>query len=135
MSNNSQNKENNNNFDFKIIFDKYIIGEKIGKGSFGTVFTAINKGTNEKVAIKKLKQKHLKHYTTKEIIQRSIKFSLKNWRYNIYTQVQRIIDETCSMILPVYQFVEMIFAILVCEIVIFIIRKINNPKIQMIFGV
>ena len=52
MSNNSQNKENNNNFDFKIIFDKYIIGEKIGKGSFGTVFTAINKGTNEKVAIK-----------------------------------------------------------------------------------
>lgn len=40
-----------------------------------------------------------------------------------------------NMILPVYQFVEMIFAILVCEIVIFIIRKINNPKLQMIFGV
>ena len=61
-----------------------------------------NKKLEESEEIKKLKQKHLKHYTTKEIIQRSIKFSLKNWRYNIYTQVQRIIDETCSMILPVY---------------------------------
>jgi hypothetical protein len=61
-----------------------------------------NKKLEESEEIKKLKQKHLKHYTTKEIVQRSIKFSLKNWRYNIYTQVQRIIDETCSMILPVY---------------------------------
>ena len=61
-----------------------------------------NKKLEESEEIKKLKQKHLKHYTTKEIVQRSIKFSLKNWRYNIYTQVQRIIDETCGMILPVY---------------------------------
>ena len=37
--------------------NKYEIIKDIGVGTFGTVYEAINKITNEKVAIKKLKQK------------------------------------------------------------------------------
>ena len=48
---NKDNKDNNN-FDYEIIFNKYLIENKIGKGSFGTVYTAINQETNERVAVK-----------------------------------------------------------------------------------
>ena len=37
--------------------NKYEIIKDIGVGTFGTVYEAINKITNEKVAIKKLKEK------------------------------------------------------------------------------
>ena len=37
--------------------DKYEIFEIIGDGTYGTVYKGLNKITNEKVAIKKLKDK------------------------------------------------------------------------------
>ena len=37
--------------------NKYEIIKDIGGGTFGTVYVGINKETNEKVAIKKLKKK------------------------------------------------------------------------------
>jgi protein kinase len=37
--------------------DRYQILETVGDGTFGTVFKAINKDTNEIVAIKKMKKK------------------------------------------------------------------------------
>jgi casein kinase 1 len=51
MSNNQNNKDNEN-FPYEIVFDKYKIEKKIGKGSFGTVFMATNKENHEHVAIK-----------------------------------------------------------------------------------
>ena len=52
MSNSKNNNENENNFPYKIVFDKFKIEKKIGKGSFGTVFMAINIQNQEEVAIK-----------------------------------------------------------------------------------
>ena len=39
-------------FNLQIVFNKYSIIRQLGKGTFGTVFAAINTKTNEKVAIK-----------------------------------------------------------------------------------
>ena len=36
----------------KVIFSKYLIRKKIGKGSFGTVYQGINTSTNDKIAVK-----------------------------------------------------------------------------------
>ena len=36
----------------KLIFSKYLIRKKIGKGSFGTVYQGVNTSTNEKIALK-----------------------------------------------------------------------------------
>ena len=36
----------------KLIFSKYLIRKKIGKGSFGTVYQGVNTTTNEKIALK-----------------------------------------------------------------------------------
>ena len=36
----------------KVIFSKYLIRKKIGKGSFGTVYQGINTQTNDKIAVK-----------------------------------------------------------------------------------
>ena len=36
----------------KLIFTKYLIRKKVGKGSFGTVYQGINTATNEKIALK-----------------------------------------------------------------------------------
>ena len=41
-----------NNFPYEIVFNKYKIQKKLGKGSFGTVYMAENKENGEKVAIK-----------------------------------------------------------------------------------
>jgi protein kinase len=39
--------------------DKYTIQELLGDGAYGSVYKAVNKQTNELVAIKKMKQKYL----------------------------------------------------------------------------
>ena len=52
MSNSKNNNESENNFPYEIVFDKFKIEKKIGKGSFGTVFMAINIQNQEEVAIK-----------------------------------------------------------------------------------
>ena len=36
----------------KLIFSKYLIRKKVGKGSFGTVYQGVNTSTNEKIALK-----------------------------------------------------------------------------------
>jgi serine/threonine protein kinase len=36
----------------KLIFGKYLIRKKVGKGSFGTVYQGVNTATNEKIALK-----------------------------------------------------------------------------------
>ena len=36
----------------KLIFSKYLIRKKVGKGSFGTVYQGVNVSTNEKIALK-----------------------------------------------------------------------------------
>ena len=36
----------------KMIFGKYVIRKKIGKGTFCTVYQGVNKETNEKIALK-----------------------------------------------------------------------------------
>ena len=36
----------------KLIFSKYLIRKKVGKGSFGTVYQGVNTKTNEKIALK-----------------------------------------------------------------------------------
>ena len=36
----------------KLIFGKYLIRKKVGKGSFGTVYQGVNTSTNEKIALK-----------------------------------------------------------------------------------
>ena len=36
----------------KLIFTKYLIRKKVGKGSFGTVYQGVNVSTNEKIALK-----------------------------------------------------------------------------------
>lgn len=41
------------------IFDKYKPLEKIGKGSFGTVFSGINLSTQEKLAIKFVRKSYI----------------------------------------------------------------------------
>ena len=41
-----------NFFPYEIVFNKYKIQKKLGKGSFGTVYMAENKENGEKVAIK-----------------------------------------------------------------------------------
>ena len=52
MSNSKNNNESENNFPYEIVFDKFKKKKKIGKGSFGTVFMAINIQNQEEVAIK-----------------------------------------------------------------------------------
>ena len=41
----------------KLIFSKYLIRKKIGKGSFGIVYQGVNTSTNEKIALKVEKRK------------------------------------------------------------------------------
>ena len=51
---------------------------------------------------KKLKEKYLKHYTKKEIIIKSLKFAFGNWRFNVYNQINSLIDQGFSIYMPIY---------------------------------
>ncbi len=51
---------------------------------------------------KKLKEKYLKHYSNKEIVLKSLKFALGNWRYNLYNQINSLIDQGFSLYMPIY---------------------------------
>ena len=49
---NKENDTKNNTFPYQTLFDKYKVSSKIGKGSFGTVFSGVNITSQEPVAIK-----------------------------------------------------------------------------------
>ena len=51
---------------------------------------------------KKLKEKYLKHYTKKEIIIKSLKFAFGNWRFDVYNQINSLIDQGFSIYMPIY---------------------------------
>ena len=52
----------------KLLFKKYYILSKIDEGSFGSIYLAKNKNTNEKVAIKLENKKTLKPLLEREDI-------------------------------------------------------------------
>ena len=50
----------------------------------------------------KLKEKYLKKFTNFEVIKKSMKISLKNWKYNVYTQTNSIANQFFSVAQPKY---------------------------------
>lgn len=49
-----------------------------------------------------LKAKFIKSYSKAEIIKKSVAFSLKNWKFNVYNQVNNLINQFFSIYLPIY---------------------------------
>jgi len=75
---NSKNNENNN----KSVCE-FVLGEKLGEGTFGVVRLAINKQTGEKVAIKILEKSKLTNYNDKNRLDREINILNKIHHPNI----------------------------------------------------
>jgi len=75
---NSNNNENNN----KSVCE-FVLGEKLGEGTFGVVRLAINKQTGEKVAIKILEKSKLTNYNDKNRLDREINILNKIHHPNI----------------------------------------------------
>ena len=50
----------------------------------------------------KLKSRYLRHYTRCELITKSIRFSLQNWKMNVYNQLNNFLSQFFSMYGPVY---------------------------------
>ena len=50
----------------------------------------------------KLKSRHLRQYTRLELISKSIRFSLQNWKMNVYNQLNSFLSQFFSMYGPVY---------------------------------
>ena len=49
-----------------------------------------------------LKEKYLKSYTKPELIKKSVLFSLRNWKYNVYNQINGFVGQFFSIYLPLY---------------------------------
>ena len=49
-----------------------------------------------------LKAKFIKSYSKTEIVKKSILFSLRNWKFNVYNQVNTLINQFFSIYLPIY---------------------------------
>lgn len=79
---NSMNNENNSKIPSKSICE-FVLGEKLGEGTFGIVRLAINKQTGEKVAIKILEKSKLTNYNDKNRLEREINILNKIHHPNI----------------------------------------------------
>ena len=91
------NKQNENNI-------KKINSEKSNKIKKNPIKKNLSKNSNKlNENMDKLKNKYLKNYKTHEIILRSIKFSSKNWKFNLFQEFQYIFNEIFSLSLPIYK--------------------------------
>lgn len=57
MENHSHHHNQQDSFSGKIFFNKYKVQTKLGEGSFGKIYSAINIQTNERYALKMVKNK------------------------------------------------------------------------------
>ena len=57
MENHSHHHNQQDSFSGKIFFNKYKVQSKLGEGSFGKIYSAINIQTNERYALKMVKNK------------------------------------------------------------------------------
>ena len=55
MENNHNHHNNNDSITKRTFFNKYKAIKKLGEGSFGKIYSAININTNEKFALKMVK--------------------------------------------------------------------------------
>ncbi|MFS7895605.1 putative protein-serine/threonine kinase CMGC-RCK family [Helianthus anomalus] len=78
--------------------DNYLIIEKLGSGTFGVVYKAFNKQTDEIVAIKKLLHKYEESSSVKIIINREVKSLVFNKHENI-VKLKEIINEKNTIFL------------------------------------
>ena len=91
------NKQNENNI-------RKINSEKSNKIKKNPIKKNLSKNSNKlNENMDKLKNKYLKNYKTHEIILRSIKFSSKNWKFNLFQEFQYIFNEIFSLSLPIYK--------------------------------
>ena len=51
-----QNKKQNDEFCKRLFFNKYRPVKKLGEGSFGKIYSAVNINTNQKFALKMVKK-------------------------------------------------------------------------------
>ena len=82
-SNPINNNQNNINGNSQTSVCEFILGQKLGEGTFGTVRLGINRQTGEKVAIKILEKIKMTNYDDKNRLEREIKILNKIHHPNI----------------------------------------------------
>lgn len=81
--------------------NKYQIFDIIGDGTYGTVYRGVNKETNEKVAIKKLKDK-IKSWN--ECLEQNEVKILKNLNHENIIKLTEIIREQSSEVYLIFEY-------------------------------
>ena len=79
----NNNNENNINDNSQTSVCEFLIGEKLGEGTFGTVRLGTNRQTGEKVAIKILEKSKMTKFEDKARLEREIKILKKIHHPNI----------------------------------------------------
>ena len=97
-------KNKKNIFKGKILGGQFIIGEEIGKGTFGVVRIATHIITGEKVAVKMLFKEKIVEESEKRRLEREIKI-LKVLRHNNIVQLYNVIN-TSSTIYLVMEYIK-----------------------------
>ena len=92
--------ENNFNNDNKI--DNYIIGKKLGEGTFSKVYIGTHKKTKEKVAIKVMSKNQIKEESDKQRIIKEINIQKRCHHINIIQQYNIIETKTLIYIITEY---------------------------------
>ena len=92
--------ENNYNNDNKI--DNYIIGKKLGEGTFSKVYIGTHKKTKEKVAIKVMSKNQIKEESDKQRIIKEINIQKRCHHINIIQQYNIIETKTLIYIITEY---------------------------------
>ena len=101
--NNNQGNTNENIGPPKSICE-FILKEKLGEGTFGTVRLAINRQTGEKVAIKILEKSRISNYDDKKRLEREIKILTKIHHPNIVKLF--CVIETGSQIFIIMEYIK-----------------------------